>query len=399
MSDFVSIDGSQGEGGGQILRTALALSAICKIPVEIRKIRANRKKPGLRPQHLTGVKAMAQLCAAEVTGAREGSDRITFAPTTLPSGTHRIDIGTAGSTALLLHTLYYPILFSEQGGDLELKGGTHNEMAPSFPYLQHVWAPLLHLCGFPVDITLQRFGFYPKGGGKISIHIPACSVGVLHPPTNEWLSADHPPMRLTETHLFHAVSTDVGAAQMPPTTMSQTSIDWTHRPTLDRLVFYGLYVEPSTRSRRDIPERMAKAAAKEMPDHREMMEVVCEHESSASIGAMCCITCHFGPLRVQFTAHGARGIPAEDLGKQIARETLAFLDSGACLDPWAADQMLLPLALSGQSAQFTTSECSQHLLTNADIISMFLPDCAIEITPMDTKKTRVDMQQTTRKRR
>lgn len=361
MSSHLQIDGSQGEGGGQILRTALALSAICQAPIDIRNIRAQRKKPGLRPQHLTGVKAMADLCEAEVTGAREGSDRITFAPRVLPSGEHVIDIGTAGSTALLLHTLYYPMLYSGQGGHLLLKGGTHNEMAPSFPYLQEVWSPLLHQCGLPVDVELRRFGFYPKGGGQIVAKIPPYTV---------------PPVHKTF-----------------PTVSPLPELDWTIRPAIDRIVFYGIFAEPGKGAgRRDIPERMARAAQQEMHSHGWDIEIVSDNPRSASVGAMACMTCYFGALRAQFTVHGERGVPAETLGKEVAQQTIVFLASGACLDPWAADQVLLPLALSGRSAQFTTSACTEHLTTNADIIQLFLPDCTIAMESSQAQQTLVKIR-------
>lgn len=334
-----TIDGSQGEGGGQILRTSLALSAICNQPITIQNIRANRKKPGLRPQHLTGVQAMASLCQAEVEGAELNSAELTFSPQRMPAGNHRIDIGTAGATSLLLHALYFPMACGPKGGELTLLGGTHNDMAPTFHYLQEVWLPWMQQCGFQASLGLSRYGFYPKGGGQIEAQIP--------------------------TQMQHDAS--------------PKPLEWMQRPPLDRLVVHGIFGQPeSEKTREDIPRRMVQAAAKALRRKGYNPETYCEVVPSSSSGAVCHIFGYFGSIRAGFTAFGRRGKSSESVGKEAARDALLFLKSSACLEEHIADQVLLPLALARQPATYTTTTLSGHLETNAAIIQMFLPELSIE---------------------
>ena len=146
MQDII-IQGNQGEGGGQILRTSLSLSVILRQSLKVINIRANRDKPGLRPQHLTVAQALARLSEATLEGGKVGSAELTFHPTHWEGGDHTISIGTAGATSLLLHALFYPMAKGDEGGVLPLEGGTHNDRAPSFPYLEEVWQPLLRQTG------------------------------------------------------------------------------------------------------------------------------------------------------------------------------------------------------------------------------------------------------------
>jgi RNA 3'-terminal phosphate cyclase (ATP) len=311
-ADALLIDGAQGEGGGQILRTSLALSAIHNQPIAIEHIRANRDKPGLRPQHLTGVTGMGKLCNATLEGAQKGSSALTFAPTQLPGGTHTIDIGTAGSTSLLLHAIYFAMAWGETGGQLTLHGGTHNDRAPSFDYLQHVWAPMLQQCGYQVSLELTRHGFYPRGGGCIHAEIPG------------------------------------GQQHVQP----ETPFHWLTRPAIDEITIHGLWAEGNekrvSKQRSDVPKRMVNAAQDALRDAGYHSRTQTQHSLSHSIGAVCHIFCTMGPLRAGFTAFGRKGVPAEIIGQEAAAEAIAFLESGACIEEHLSDQFLLPLALSGQ---------------------------------------------------
>src|SRR5688500_7677378 len=168
---MLELDGSQGEGGGQVLRTSLALSLITGTPFRIVDIRANRNPPGLRKQHLTAVEAAAQVGDAEVKGAAVGARELTFAPRTVRTGDFRFAIGTAGSCTLVLQTVLPALMLQKERSALILEGGTHNPMAPPFDFLERVYLPLLARLGPQVKLTLDRPGFYPVGGGKLRCEI------------------------------------------------------------------------------------------------------------------------------------------------------------------------------------------------------------------------------------
>lgn len=351
---ILHIDGSQGEGGGQILRTSLLLSALTQRPIRIENIRSNRDKPGLRPQHLTGVVAMGQLCDAELSGATLGSDALYFAPSSLPEGSHSIDIRTAGSTSLLFHALCFGFAFNQKGGgSLELRGGTHADRAPTFDYLQHVWAPLMRLLGFQFDLTLEHHGFYPKGGGCIHAEIAPYTAPTAH-----------------------------------------TELSWNERPALDKVEIHALWAEPNSNRKQQrrsaqIPQRMAQSAQALLKESSVPVETYVHQSHSASPGAVCHIFGHFGPLRAGWTVWGARGVRSEKIGQRVARDTLDFLNTDACIDEHAADQILLPLALTGRDASFTTPVLSGHLKTHADILQLFLPQLKITCTQKSPHLTEV----------
>lgn len=168
---IIELDGAQGEGGGQILRTALSLSMCTGQPIRINNIRAKRAKPGLLRQHLTAVQAAAAISSATVDGVYLGSTGLSFAPQAIQGGKYRFSIGTAGSCTLVLQTLLPALLMANQDSEIHLSGGTHNANAPPFHFLQRAFLPLLHKMGAEIDVNLIRFGFYPAGGGEIRAHI------------------------------------------------------------------------------------------------------------------------------------------------------------------------------------------------------------------------------------
>ena len=177
---MLRIDGSFGEGGGQILRSSLALSLVTGRPFVIENIRANRKKPGLRRQHLSAVMAAAEVSQAQVEGAAIGSMRLTFRPGTVRPGNYTFDVGSAGSTTLVLQTVLPALLLAEGESNLTLRGGTHNPMAPPFDFLTKSYLPLVNRLGPTVEARLIRPGFYPVGGGEFTVHIqPARQLGRL----------------------------------------------------------------------------------------------------------------------------------------------------------------------------------------------------------------------------
>ncbi|MGE5892852.1 MAG: RNA 3'-terminal phosphate cyclase, partial [bacterium] len=168
---MIEIDGSSGEGGGQILRTALGLSAALQKPFRIFNIRINRKKPGLMPQHLMAVRAMKIISGATVTGDSPGSMELMFRPARVKPGAYTFDIGTAGSTSLLLQALLPPLVFADESSSLVLKGGTHVPFSPPFHYISAVFLPVLNRLGIGLTAAIEHYGFYPQGGGSISVSI------------------------------------------------------------------------------------------------------------------------------------------------------------------------------------------------------------------------------------
>lgn len=180
--DWVEIDGQRGEGGGQILRTALALSLVTGRPVRFRNIRARRARPGLRPQHRTAVLAAARVGAARIEGNSVGSTELEFEPTMLSPGVHHFDIGTAGSTTLVLQTILPALLSADAPSSVRIVGGTHNPLAPCFDFLERAFVPLLRRMGADVSIRLERAGFVPAGGGSLVVEVRPTKLAplVLH---------------------------------------------------------------------------------------------------------------------------------------------------------------------------------------------------------------------------
>lgn len=330
-AEAVRIDGSYGEGGGQVLRTSLALSLLTRRPVVLRNIRARRPKPGLAPQHLTAVWAAAEVGRARVEGDVRGSKELRFEPSGLFPGSYRWDIGTAGATSLVLHTVALPLALAEVTSDVRLTGGTHVPWSPPFEHLERVWAPTLASVGFPIRVELQRAGFYPRGGGEIRARLGPAG------PRRALVRGDGGEVR--------AVRAVVGTARLPQHVSRRAA-----ERLRDRLRAAGF--EPRTEERRlEAPSPGAY--------------VFLEAETEA------------GPLGV--SALGERGKPAEAVADEAVDELLEILGSGACVDPHLADQLLLPLSLVPEESVFRTAPVTRHLITNAWVIRRFLPGVEIEI--------------------
>jgi RNA 3'-terminal phosphate cyclase (ATP) len=313
---MITIDGSLGEGGGQILRTSLALSLVTGQPFRIEKIRAGRKSPGLLRQHLTAVQAAAAIGQAEVKGDAIGSQQITFIPGKVKAGNYAFAIGTAGSATLVLQTVLPALLVG--GSDpttLTLEGGTHNPFAPPFDFLQQTFLPLLHRMGARVEATLERHGFYPAGGGKFVVTITP--------------AAQLQPLKLLER----------GAIQ------SQVA-----RALVAHLPF-------------SIAERELSLIGRklELPGEALRGETI---KTSPGPGNVVFVEISSAPVTEVFTAFGARGVAAEAVANSVIKEARAYLEH-------LADQLLLPLALSGGGA-FTTLPLSKHATTNIEVIQKFL---------------------------
>ncbi|HIE33388.1 MAG TPA: RNA 3'-phosphate cyclase [Thermodesulfobacteriaceae bacterium] len=328
---MLTIDGSYGEGGGQILRTALTLSLLTQKPFRLINIRAGRPKPGLRPQHLACVKAAARIGKAEVSGAERGSRDLLFVPGRLRPGAYTFDIGTAGATGLLFQTLYL-LLAIAGGGRLILRGGTHVPMSPCFHYLEEVFLPVLSAMGFSVRLEIRRYGFYPVGGGEI-----LAEIGPL-----ETLS---------------------GIRLEPPFAPKATSV---------------LSVVTS-----DLPEhirrRQAQRAEKLLREAGLACEVRLESVKSASSGTFVGVWGKDEIKRIGYFALGAKGKPAERVAEEAVRPYLENMRARASVDKYLADQILLPAALAKGQTFYVTPKITRHLLTNAWVIRHFLPETKIEI--------------------
>lgn len=317
---MIELDGSQGEGGGQILRTALSLSMVTGRAFQLKNIRAGRAKPGLLRQHLTAVQAAAEICGAQVEGATLGSQRLRFAPGALRGGDYRFAIGTAGSCTLVLQTVLPALWYAEQPASISVSGGTHNPAAPPADFLIHAWLPLVRRMGVAMDIELIRHGFYPAGGGEVRARTVPGRPRALTLSERGTLNA------LRATAIVAGVPRDVAQRELAQLTKRFPEMQGQER------------VLP----------------AQHGPGNALLVEAACEGGTE--------ILCGFGE----------RGVSAERVASRLAEQLRAYLESGCAVAGYMADQLVLPMALAGAGA-FTASERSSHLTTNIEVIEKFLP--------------------------
>ncbi len=330
---YIKIDGSFGEGGGQILRTSLSLSAATKRPIEVFNIRARRKKPGLMAQHLEAVRAITKICNGELTGAEIGSTSISFVPKETKGGKYTIEIGTAGSVSLVLQTIFIPLSTAKTPSTVTITGGTHVPWSPCFHYLALQWLFYLKRIGFDATVEMIRAGFYPKGGGEISAHIK--------------------PVREIKPLIIE----DRGRLKMIRGISAVGNLN------------------------RSIAERQKQQAEKRLstaPLYQEGTGV-CPYEiqivelPAFGQGTMLLLLAEFEHAQCCYYGLGAIGKRAETVADEACDALFYFLKTKASVDEYLADQLLLPLALSKEKSNFATPRISQHLLTNIEVIKKFLP--------------------------
>ena len=322
---LLALDGAVSEGGGQVLRSALTLSAVTGQAFHITRIRATRLRPGLRPQHVAAVRGVAMACGAEVHGAFDGSPDLRFLPGEPSPGEFDFEIGTAGACTLMLQAVL-PVLAAANGGSrVAVSGGTHVPRSPGHPFLARHWLPTVERLGLRASVALERAGFHPRGGGRLRA--------------------------------------EVGPWARP------ASLDLTARGALGGVG--GISI--AARLKGDVARRQAEAARALLWEKRRLESQWDVHDVSApSPGSFLQVEAVFENGRAAFALLGERGVRAETLGERAARRLLRFLeDDSACVDPWLADQLAVPLALARGGGAVATSEVTSHLETVAGVVRSF----------------------------
>jgi len=330
--DQLTLDGSRGEGGGQILRTALSLSVMTGRGFRLINIRAGHRNPGLLPQHLSAARAAAVISGAVTTGDQLGSAELSFAPNhPAQSGIYLFDVaetagrGSAGSISLILQTVAIPLALADGASSLVLRGGTHVEWSPSFDDLANSYFPALRRMGLGVDAALKRFGWYPVGAGEVLCDIAGRGAA---PPT---------AIEMTKRGLLQRVSGRAIAANLPG----------------------------------HIPQRMADRARAALEGLRIPVEVQLQLVSAAGPGAGIFLVAEYDDWPASFSAYGRLGRPSEVVADQAATALHEHHASQAAVEIHLADQLLLPLAVADGPSTFTTIRPSGHLMTNAWVIEQF----------------------------
>lgn len=321
---MLEIDGSFGEGGGQVLRTSLTLSLITGQPLEIYNIRARREKPGLQPQHVKCVEAATLISKGQVRGDKVGSRHLFFEPGEVTPGEYQIDIGTAGSTSLVLHTIYLPLALTKRESYLVLTGGTHVPWSPCFHYLSLHWLKYLQRIGFDVKLKLDHAGFYPQGGGKIRAEIF--------------------PVQTLKTLTL----SDRGSAMTISGLSAVANLDFS------------------------IAERQRNQALKRLEPMGYQPKISIEKMPARFKNTLMLLQSEFDNGSGCFTALGAIGKRAEKVADEAVDDLLEYLNSHGCVDKYLTDQLILPLSMVNGESKFSTSKITNHLVTNAEVVKKFL---------------------------
>ncbi|NQZ57264.1 MAG: RNA 3'-terminal phosphate cyclase [Lentisphaeraceae bacterium] len=319
---MINIDGSHGEGGGQILRTALALSLLTGKPFSIKNIRATRRKPGIKRQHLACVKAAAEIGGARVEGAELNSMALKFFPSEVRSGDYHFAVGSAGSTSLVLQTVFPPLLLAGGDSTITLEGGTHNPMAPPYDFLEKCFLPQLRKCGVEISSQIFDYGFNPGGGGRFQVKVRRVD-------------------KLSVVHLLE-------------------------RGTLVNRRARALVAE--------IPEIVAEREVKKVQEKLGWNDdelVTEEVERTFGPGNVLTLELNYENVSEMQTVFGERGVRAEAIAVKVAGRLNTYLKSKAPVGEYLADQLLIPLAMAGEGS-FICTELSQHTKTNIEVIRYFI---------------------------
>ncbi len=326
MNTALEINGSQLEGGGQIIRTAIALSAITKIPVRIFNIRKGRKKPGLKPQHLEGIRAAAKICQAEATGLQLDSTELSFIPGKINGGFYTIDTRTAGAITLILQLLIPIAIFADKVLKLDIKGGTAVPYSPNILYFIHVFCYYLKKMGMNVEVDTKKHGFYPGGGGNVVVSI---NPGALIP-----------------------------CSFVEPGSLKQIE---------------AVAVSSEHLRNAKVAERLAISFQNVLPAAKTKYQYVAADSPGCFIQGLAVFeNCVLG-----FDGLGERGKPAEKIGNEVGEILKKFIVESVCLDPWMVDQIIPYLALvtarTGEKVKVKFRELTLHAQTNIWVTKQFLP--------------------------
>ena len=321
----ITIDGSQGEGGGQVLRTSLSLSLLTGQPFLITSIRARRSQPGLRPQHLKAVEAAGRISSAEMEGAAVGSASLYFEPGEIHPGRYSFEIKTAGAASLVLQTVFLPLSQCNAASNITLTGGTHVPWSPSFHYLELQWLPFMQRAGFEARLELQEAGFYPQGGGRI-------------------LATVRPVKEIRPLSI-----TDRGRLRQIRGISAVSNLD------------------------RRIARRQREQVIRRLGARYPLNDIRIQEMPSRFMGTMLLLLGEFEFSQCCYFALGAKGKPAEQVADEAIDALEEFLATDGAIDQYLADQLLLPLSFAEGVSQLRTSKVTDHLVTNARIIQSFIP--------------------------
>ena len=331
MPDLIQIDGSYGEGGGQIIRTAVSLAAMTGRAIEIANVRAGRAKPGLQPQHLAAVRAAGVLCDAQIAGDSIGSQFLFFQPQQpVAAREYSFDIGTAGAAPLVIQTVLVPLALAGGSSRVTVDGGTHSPHAPPVEYLEAVYLPVLKRAGLDATMSYNAAGFYPRGGGQIEIEIHGSSQNLA--PTLASLD-------LSERGKMESLQAFVVTSNLPPH-VAERGVETIEKAM--KAVGRKIAIE-----RRDKPSIGPGAA------------VVLAAQCEAGFGG--------------FTGIGELRKPMEKVAEAPCRDFMRWWKSGAACDEHLADQLVLPLSFARGQSHWTTPIVSEHLRTVLWVVQQFLP--------------------------
>lgn len=316
--DSIIIDGSKGEGGGQILRTALSLSSITNKPFTIKDIRAKRPKPGLQPQHVTCANALALITKAEIEGNKIGSKELFFKPNKITGGYYSFDIGTAGSITLLLQSLLPVLLFADRPSKIEIGGGTHVSHSPTVDYYEHVFLPIVRKFGVNAEILISSLGWYPKGQGKVSLFAKPSKLSSLN---------------ITEKINLKSINGIISQSNLQDEIMDREE-------SIIRNTFPGILI-----SKRNM--------------------------TSASPGNAITLWAEYENTVLGCDVLGQKGVRAEKIASSCAAELEKLIHSKGCVDTWMGDQILIYMALAKGESKIKVNKITSHMISCMETISLF----------------------------
>jgi RNA 3'-terminal phosphate cyclase (ATP) len=332
---MIYLDGSMGEGGGQILRSSLTLSALTGNPFCLYQIRANRPKSGLEAQHLTAVHAIAKICNAQLKGDHLNSMSLEFNPQTLPQGgKYQFDVtearqgGSAGAMTLVLQTILLPLACADQDSEIILKGGTHVPFSPALTYIEHIYLPLIQQIGIEAKIELKSCGWYPRGGGEFIIKIKGQGQNLLQSLKG---------LKLRERGSLKQIKGVAIATNLPD----------------------------------HIPQRMALTATKLLKGYHPLTQIKPQILEGIASGAGIFLIAEYQNTIAGFSALGKQGLASEKVAELAVKDFVKYHKTKRAIDQHLADQLLLPLAFAQDESIYQVEKITQHLITNAEVIDQF----------------------------